>query len=134
MIYGFFLWSTQKEDIDKNKTETFGMVYGSKSIYKQYSKRHYKYKFHYNGKKYTGSSIASSSENVSNGNFYKIELSDKNPEHSRMIFDTEYEQSLKADEDGKVTDTIYVLKGQKFKNEMKELIEKYKFEIDSVKN
>lgn len=131
LIWGLILVMEEKQDIKQNGTETFGMVYGSKSIYKQYSKRNYKYEFYYNGKKYTGTSTAYNSENVENGNFYKVEFSDKNPEHSRMNFDLEYVREIKTNEDGKV-DTTYVPKDQKLRNEMKERLEKYKFEIDSV--
>ncbi|MDO7171909.1 hypothetical protein [Mariniflexile sp. AS56] len=123
-----------KEDIKQNKTLTYGMVYGSTSIYKKYSKRNYKYEFYNNGKKYTGTSTAYSSKNIRNGNFYKVEFSDKNPEHSRMIFESEYERKIGTNKKDKVTDTIFVLKGGKFKNEMKDLIEKYEFKTDSIKN
>ena len=123
----------EKQDIKQNGTETFGMVYGSKSIYKQYSKRNYKYEFYYNGKRYTGTSTAYNTENVENGNFYKVELSDKNPEHSKMIFDLEYVREIKTNVNGKV-DTTYVRKDHKLRNEMKKQIEKYKIELDSIKN
>jgi len=132
MIWVFILVMAEKEDIKQNRTETFGMVYGSKSNYKQYSKRNYKYEFYYNGKKYTGTSTAYNSENIENGNFYKVEFSDKNPEHSRMIFDLEYVRQFKTDENGKVIDTTYILKEQKLRNELKKRIEKYK--LDSIKN
>jgi len=132
-IYGLIGVLESKEDIKQNKTLTFGMVYGSKSIYKQYSKRNYKYEFHYNGKKYTGTSTAYSSENVRNGNFYKVEFSDKNPEHSRMLFESEYVREIKTNVNGKV-DTRYVMKDQKLRNEMKNRIGKYKIELDSIKN
>ena len=131
-LYGLIGVLESKEDIKQNKTLTFGMVYGSKSIYKQYSKRNYKYEFYYNGKKYTGTSTAYNSENVRNGNFYKVEFSDKNPEHSRMQFESEYVQRFKTDENGKITDTIFELKEQELRNEIKERLEKYK--IDSIKN
>lgn len=134
LIWGFILVMEEKQDIKQNGNETFGMVYGSKPIYKQYSKRNYKYEFYYNGKKYTGTSTAYSSENVRNGNFYKIEFSDKNPEHSRMLFESEYVQKFITDENGKVTDTIFELKGQELRNEIKERLEKYRIEIDSIKN
>ena len=133
LIWGFILVMEEKQDIKQNGTETFGMVYGSNSIYKQYSKRNYKYEFFYNGKKYTGSSTAYNSENVENGNFYKVEFSDKNPEHSRMIFELEYVREIKTKDNGKV-DTTYVQKNQKLRNEMKKRIEKYKIELDSIKN
>lgn len=111
------------------------MVYDSRAIYKQYSKRNYKYEFYFNGKKHTGTSTAYHSENVRNGNFYKVEFSDKDPENSQMIFNTEYLQRLKTNNNnGKVTDTFYVLKDQELRNEMKKRIEKYKLEIDSIKN
>ena len=125
LIWGFILVMEEKQDIKHNGIETFGMVYGSKSIYKQYSKRNYKYEFYHNGKKYTGTSTAYNSENVKNGNFYKVEFSDKNPEHSLMNFDLEYVREIKTNENGKV-DTTYVLKDQKLRNEMKNRIEKYK--------
>ncbi|SFS96572.1 hypothetical protein SAMN04487906_2381 [Zhouia amylolytica] len=133
LIWGLILVIEQKQDVKQNGTETFGMVYGSKSIYKQYSKRSYKYKFYYNGKKYTGTSTAYNSENVENGNFYKVEFSDKNPEHSRMNFDLEYVREIKINENGKV-DTTYVPKEQKLRNEMKERLEKFKIELDTIKN
>tara|TARA_R110002051_G_scaffold192097_1_gene260676 strand:+ start:365 stop:841 length:477 start_codon:yes stop_codon:yes gene_type:complete len=133
LIWGFILVMEEKQDMKQNETETFGMVYGSKSIYKKYSKRNYKYEFYYNGKKYTGTSTAYNSENVENGSFYKVEFSDKNPEHSRMIFDLEYVREIKTNENGKV-DTTYVPKEQKLRNEMKKRIEKYKIELDSIKN
>ncbi|MCQ0111218.1 hypothetical protein [Zhouia amylolytica] len=133
LIWGLILVIEQKQDIKQNGTETFGMVYGSKTIYKQYSKRNYKYKFYYNGKKYTGTSTAYNSENVENGNFYKVEFSDKNPEHSRMNFDLEYVREIKINENGKV-DTTYVPKEQKLRNEMKERLEKFKIELDTIKN
>ena len=134
LIWGFTLAMNEKEDINLNETETYGMVYGSKSIHKQYSKRNYKYEFHYNGKNYTGTSTAYNSDNVQNGNYYKIEFSNKNPAHSRMIFELEYVQRLKTDENGKVIDTIFLLKDQVLRNEIKERIAKYKIEIDSIKN
>lgn len=118
LVWGFMLAMESKEDINRNQKETYGMVYGSRSIYKQYSKRNYKYEFYYNGKKYTGTSTAYNSENVKNGNFYKVEFSDKNPEHSRMIFDLEYIREIKTNENGKV-DTTHVPKNQKLRNEMK---------------
>ena len=133
LIWAIVLVMEEKQDIKQNGIETFGMVYGSKSIYKQYSKRNYKYEFYYNGKKYTGTSTAYNSENVENGNFYKVEFSDKNPEHSRMIFDLEYVREIKTNDNGKV-DTTYVPKDQNFRNEMKKRIEKYKIELDSIKN
>lgn len=133
LIWGLILVMEEKQDIKQNGTETFGMVYGSTSIYKKYSKRNYKYEFYYNGKKYTGTSTAYNSENVENGNFYKVEFSDKNPEHSRMNFDLEYVREIKTNEDGKV-DTMYVPKEQKLRNEMKSRIEKYKIELDTTKN
>lgn len=134
LIWGFFLVMTEKEDINWNQTKTYGVVYGATPMYKQYSKRNYKYEFYYNGKKYTGTSIAYNSKNVKNGNFYKVEFSDKNPEHSRMIFDLEYVRQLKTDGSGKVIDTMYVPKDQKLRNEMKKRIKKYKIELDSIKN
>ena len=133
LIWAIILVMEEKQDIKQNGIETFGMVYGSKSIYKQYSKRNYKYVFYYNGKKYTGTSTAYNSENVENGNFYKIEFSDKNPEHSRMIFDLEYVREIKTNDNKKV-DTTYVPKDQKLRNEMKKRIEKYKIELDNIKN
>ena len=133
LIWGLILVMKKKQDIKQNATETFGMVYGSKSIFKQYSKRNYKYEFYYNGKRYTGTSTAYNSENVENGNFYKVEFSDKNPEHSRMNFDLEYVREIETNENGKV-DTTYVLKEQKLRNEMKNRIEKYKIQLDSIKN
>ena len=133
LIWGFILVMEEKQDIKQNGTEAFGMVYGSKSIYKQYSKRNYKYEFHYNGKKYTGTSTAYNTENVENGNFYKVEFSDKNPEHSKMIFDLEYVREIKINDNGKV-DTTNVPKDQRLRNEMKKRIEKYKIELDSIKN
>ncbi|MAB47718.1 MAG: hypothetical protein CMC05_03720 [Flavobacteriaceae bacterium] len=132
LIWGFILVLEEKQDIKHNRTETYGMVYGSKSIYKQYSKRNYKYEFYHKGKKYTGTSTAYNSENVENGNFYKVEFSDKNPEHSRMNFDLEYVREIKINENGKV-DTTYVPKNQKMRNEMNNRIEKYKIEQDSIK-
>ncbi|KJD31051.1 hypothetical protein PK35_16820 [Tamlana nanhaiensis] len=133
LIWGLILVVEEKQDIKQNGTETFGMVYGSKSIYKQYSKRNYKYEFYYNGKKYTGTSTAYNSENVENGNFYKVEFSDKNPEHSQMNFDLEYVREIKTNENGKV-DTTYVPKDQKLRNKMKERLEKFKIELDTIKN
>ena len=133
-IYGLIGVLENKEDIKKNKTLTYGMVYGSKPIYKKYSKRNYKYEFYYNGKKYTGTSTAYNSKNVQNGNFYKVEFSDKNPEHSQMNFDSEYVRELKTDENGGATDTIFVLKDQEMRNEIKGLIEKYEYKTDSIKN
>ncbi|MFI1745536.1 hypothetical protein [Thalassobellus sediminis] len=133
LIWAFILVMEEKQDIKQNGIETFGMIYGSKSVYKQYSKRNYKYEFYYDGKKYTGTSTAYNSENVKNGNFYKVEFSDKNPEHSRMIFDLEYVREIKTNDNGKV-DTTYVQKDQKLRNEMKKRIEKYKIKLDSIKN
>lgn len=133
MIWGFIMVVEEKGDIKQNGIETYGMVYGSKSIYKQYSKRNYKYEFYYNGEKYTGTSTAYHSENVENGNFYKVEFSDKNPEHSQMIFDLEYVRQIKTNENGKV-DTTYVSKNQKLRNDMNKRIEKYKIERDRIKN
>jgi len=133
LIWGFILAMESKEDINRNQNETYGMVYGARPIYKQYSKRNYKYEFYYNGKKYTGTSTAYNSKNVENGNFYKVEFSDKNPEHSRMNFDLEYVREIKTNENGKV-DTTYVQKDQKLRNEIKERLEKYRIEIDSIKN
>ena len=133
LIWGFILAMESKEDINRNEKETYGMVYGARPIYKQYSKRNYKYEFYYNGKKYTGTSTAYNSENVENGNFYKVEFSDKNPEHSRMIFDLEYVREIKTNENGKV-DTTYVPKDQKLRNKMKKRLENYKIELDTIKN
>ncbi|WP_299126292.1 hypothetical protein [uncultured Winogradskyella sp.] len=133
LLWGFILAMESKEDINRNQNKTYGMVYGSRPIYKQYSKRNYKYEFYYKGKKYTGTSTAYNSENVENGNFYKVEFSDKNPEHSRMNFELEYIREIKTNENGKV-DTTYVPKDQKLQNEMKNRIEKYKIELDSIKN
>ena len=133
LLWGFIIASESKEDINRNQNETYGMVYGSGTIYKQYSKRNYKYEFYYNGKKYTGTSTAYNSENVKNGNFYKVEFSYKNPEHSRMNFELEYIREIKTNQNGKV-DTIYVPKDQKLRNETKNRIEKYKIELDSIKN
>ncbi len=132
LFWGFFMVMTKKEDIKQNKTETFGMVYGSTPIYKQYSKRNYRYEFYYKSRKYTGTSTAYNSKNVENGNFYKVEFSDKNPEHSRMIFDVEYVQELKTDESGKVIDTMYISKDQKMNNDIKKRIEKFKIKPDSI--
>jgi hypothetical protein len=133
IVYVFIHFVNEKADISDNKTETYGMVYGARPIYKQYSKRNYKYEFYYNGKKYTGTSTAYNSKNVENGNFYKVEFSDKNPEHSRMNFDLEYVREIKTNENGKI-DTTYVPKNQKLRNEMKERLEKYKIELDTIKN
>lgn len=134
----FIIWgllrSLQKEEaITQNKTETFGMVYSSTPIYKQYSKRNYKYEFYYNGKKYTGSSSAYNSKTIENGNFYKVEFSEKNPEYNRMIFDLEYIRQIHTNANGKL-DTIYIQKSEKFKDAIKKRIEKYKIKPDSLKN
>ena len=134
LVFGFILTMNNKEDINQNQTETYGMIYDSTPIYKKYSKRIYKYEFYYKSKKYTGTSTAYISKNVENGNFYKVEFSDKNPENSRMNFDSEYVREFKTNENGKVTDTIFVLKGQEMRNEIKELIEKYEYKTDSKKN
>ena len=133
LIWGLILVMEKKHDIEQNATETFGMVYGSKSIYKQYSKRNFKYKFYYNGKKYTGTSTAYNSEDVEIGNFYIVEFSNKNPEHSRMNFDLEYVKEINTNENGKV-DTTYALKDQKLRNKIQERLEKFKIELDTVKN
>lgn len=133
LIWGFILAVESKEDINQNQKETFGTVYGSRPIYKQYSKRNYKYEFYYGGKKYTGTSIGYDSEDIEYGNFYKVEFSDKNPEHSRMNFDLEYVREIKTNENGKV-DTTYVPKDQKLRNKMKERLEKFKIELDTIKN
>lgn len=132
MIWGVILAIVEKEDIKQNQIETFGMVYNSKYIHKQYSKRGYKYEFFYKGKKYTGISTAYISENVKIGSFYKVEFSDKNPEHNQMVFDLEYVMQIKTNEKGEV-DTTYIPKSQKSYNDMKKQIEQYKIELDSIK-
>ena len=133
-ILGFILYNDQEEDISKNKTETYGMVYGSTSIIKKYSKRNYEYKFYYDGKEYTGTSTAYITDKIRNGNFYKVEFSYKNPENSRMIFDVEYELRINTTKNGNDSDTIYVPKDQELRALMNEKMEKLKFKTDSLVN
>ena len=133
LILGFTLAMESKEDINRNQKETYGMVYGSRPIYKQYSKRNYKYEFYYKGKRYTGTSSGYITENIENGNFYKVEFSDKKPEHNRINFDLEYVREIKTNENGKV-DTAYVPKDQKLRNQINEQLEKFEVEMDSIKN
>ncbi len=134
LLLGIFLVMAEDEDINRNQNETYGMVYGSTPIHKQHSKRHYNYEFFYSGRKFTGSSVGNISDNIKKGSFYKVEFSDQNPAHSRMIFDLEYVRQFKTDNSGKVTDTIYIVKNQVLKNEIKNRLEKYKIELDTIKN
>lgn len=129
-MYGLISSLESKQDINENQYESFGMVYTSLPIAKQFSKRRYKYKFYFKNKEYSGSSVAYISEHIIMGSFYKVEFSDENPEHSRILFDLEYLQKLKFDNFGNVTDTIYVTKHQELKNQINDSIEKYEFEIN----
>jgi hypothetical protein len=133
IIWGLFLVINEKEDINDYLTKTYGIVFNSTTIYQKYNnKRRYKYYFNYNGTKYYGSSSAHLSKNIRVGNIYKVEFSYKNPEHSRMIFDSEYLQDVRLDKCGKVIDTVYILKSQKIQNQLKELIQKYELKNDSI--
>jgi len=132
IIWLFITGNDEREDITENYKETYGMVYGSSYIHKQYSRRRYRYRFYHNGKTYKGSSTGYKSLNIQNGNFYKIEFSDQNPEHSRMIFETEYLQIIGSNKIDNEVDTLYVIKKLKLQNEMNELIESYKFITDSI--
>lgn len=134
IFLGIFLVIAEDDDINRNKYETYGKVYGSTPIHKQYSKRHYNYEFSHKGKKFTGSSIGYISDNIKEGSFYKVELSDQNPTNSRMIFDLEYIRQFKMDNNGKVTDTIYIPRNELMKNEIKNRLENYKIELDTIKN
>jgi hypothetical protein len=111
---------------------TVGIVYDSKQIHKQYSKRRYKYKFHYEENIYYGSSVAYITEGVQNGKFYKIAFSSKNPEHSKMIFDFEYVQKIIYDNNRTITDTTYVMKNQEFQNKINNVIKTYEYKNDSL--
>lgn len=126
LIWGYILGVEEREDIKQNGAETFGMVYESRPIYKKFSKRNYRYEFYYQNKKYTGTSTGYISDNIENGNYYKVVFSSKNPEHSRMIFDLEYIQEIKTDKNGKIIDTIYIPKNQKIKEEINNRLNKCK--------
>lgn len=136
VMYAFIQIIFEREDINQNLNETYGIVYNSTPIYQKYNKNkhNYRYEFIHKGKKYTGSSSAHISDKIRIGNTYKVEFSNLNPEHSRMIFDSVYVRKFKTNKNGKVTDTIYVLKGQELRNEMKDLIEKYEIKTDNKKD
>jgi hypothetical protein len=129
-IYGLISAIESKQDIDQHQTETFGLVYNSKPISKQNSRRNYMYKFSFKNKAYSGSSSAYLSENVKIGSFYKVEFSNKNPDHSRMLFDLEYLQKFKFDNLGNVTDTIYAEKNEELYNQMNSVIKDYEIKTN----
>ncbi|MDO5969074.1 hypothetical protein Q4Q35_04570 [Flavivirga aquimarina] len=138
VIIGFFLAyfnnQIEKEDIKENLNITYGKIYGSSSIYKKYSKRNFRYEFTFRGKLYTGTSTGYITDGVKEGGIYKVEFSKEDPKHNRMIFDVEYEQKLIFDQNGQITDTTYVHKGQKIQNKIKEIIEEYEFKTNNIKN
>lgn len=107
LIFGLIEYEAEKNDIEKNHAETYGMVVGYRPVYKKPSKRYFDYKFKHEGVEYRGSSIEYVSENISEGKIYKVEFSDKNPKHSRMDFDVEYSMIIETDKRGNL-DTIYI--------------------------
>lgn len=128
MIFAFVSIQAKDEDIDQNKSITYGIVKGSRPIIKQFSKRHYDNYFHVDGQKFSGSSIGWLSDNIYNGNYYPVEFSIKNPKHSRMDFEIEYSQVFET-KDSEQTDTTYVRT-----SEIKmDIPEEYKSRIESLK-
>ena len=131
-IYGVISSITSKHDINQNQTDTFGEVQSSSPILRQPSKRSYKYTFIFKNKTYSGTSAEYLSKRIAIGDFYKVEFSNKNPEHSRMLFNVEYIQDFKYDNFGKVTDTIYIEKNHELKQRMNDLMEQAEFKTNTT--
>nr|WP_321222402.1 hypothetical protein [uncultured Psychroserpens sp.] len=129
-IYGLIAALKNKQDIDQNQTITFGVIYNSTAIVKQYSKRRYKYEFSHNNKVYYGTAAAYITDGIRIGNFYKVEFSHEDPHHNRLLFDVEYSQKLIIDNSGKVTDTLYIEKTQELHHKMNTIIDKYELKTN----
>jgi len=106
-ILGFFAAVVEDHEIKKHPATTYGTVYFTRPVYKKPSKRYYDYEFVYKGTVYRGSSMEYLSENIDNGKIYKVEFSDQNPKHNRMVFDMEYSMQLKPNGAG-MFDTTYI--------------------------
>ncbi|WP_282162991.1 hypothetical protein [Ulvibacterium marinum] len=127
-IFAFISLEEEKKDIDQNKSITYGVVKRSRPIAKQFSKRHYDYDFYVNGQKFSGSSIGWLSDGINQGNYYVVEYSIKNPEHSRMDFEIQYSLVVETNELGK-KDTTYIRT-----SEMKiNIPEEYRSRIENLK-
>lgn len=99
------------DDIEKNKTETIGKIYRIRNVAGSTTgKKIYEYEFNFDGNKYSGEIRKRLSDSIQIGKFYKVKLSDKNPEHNLMEFESEFEQIIKKDMNGIRTDTIYKLR------------------------
>ncbi|WP_422348928.1 hypothetical protein [Flagellimonas sp.] len=120
----------EKAAIDNNLTTTIGKVIRSNPVSNQHSKRRYQYEFYVNGKKHAGSSIGHLSDWIENGNFYQVEYSSENPESSRMIFEIEFVQEIKTQENGIKVDTLYVPKDLKIKKELNSAVEKLRYKTN----
>lgn len=131
ILIAYFSSQQEEEDIEKNKSLTYGIVTRSTPLVKKFSKRIYHYKFNVNGKTYSGSSTGWISDNINYGNYYPVEFSTKNPEHNRIDFKIEYSYVVETTESGKI-DTTYIPKSEmkiKISEEDKERIEKLRLGV-----
>ncbi len=107
LIWGLFATLAEREDIEKNRSETYGAIYSSTPVYKKASKRNFRYKFNYDGIEYYGSSTGSWLDGIEIGKIYKVKFSNQNPKHSKMDFEIEYSKKVVENEDGQM-DTIFI--------------------------
>ena len=129
-IWGFILTEEGDNDIDNNLKTNFGQVYTSYSVKNQPTKKTYKYKYSFKGKKFSGSEIEHITKGVKIGAFYKIEYSIKNPENSRMLFDREYLQRINIDSLTGLIDTIYLDKNHKIRKQLNKKFDSLEFKFE----
>ena len=111
LIFGLIYRESLFNEIEKSKTETIGKVYRIRNVAGSTTgKKIYEYEFKFDGKQYSGEIRKRLSDSIKIGKFYKVKLSDKNPENNLMEFDQEYVEIIKKDGNGIATDTIFELK------------------------
>lgn len=113
--------SNKFDERDKEISKNYSFVYG-KIIEKNkhwfdkgMNLADYKYEFIFNGKKYKGKDVGFDYLLTHNELFYKIELSNLNPNQNRLYFFDFYKMKLLRNEKGKITDTIYESEMEKSK-------------------
>ncbi len=111
LSYGLWVVVQVKWELQTNKSETYGVIYGTTPIFRgRFNKSLYKYEFSYKGKKYFGTSAKHSAERLQNGSFFRVEFSKENPNNNEIFFDIEYVRKIEHNKNEKITDTTYIPK------------------------
>ena len=111
LIYSIYIYLNNKTELFSNKSEAYGVVYDVTSLrIARYSGLLHKYKFKYKGKYYYGKTTKNYSGEFESNIFYKVKFITEDPKNNEIVFDNKYTQKINLDKNGKVIDTIYLIK------------------------